>query len=134
MHHSFKLGSGRIATGSICWFGVVVFPCVSVFSSNLKRVDNKKVLVAVTPSVLFRCKNLTKKPGRSNEVCHKRFTIVPLNPASPLLLWKHTFRPLNLLQSAQHGIQRCYLPSVYFKTGINIQVGIPFIQVHIVYT
>lgn len=68
-----------------------------------RRVESERVLVAVTPSALCRCEDLTKKPGRSNEVCHKRFTIIPLNPASSPLLWKHTFRPLNLLR--RHRIQ-----------------------------
>ncbi|KAA8583626.1 hypothetical protein FQN60_014834 [Etheostoma spectabile] len=54
----------------------------------------------------FKCKDLTKKPGRSNEVHHNTFTIVPLNPALPLLLWKHTFRPLYLLY--RHSIKHKY--------------------------
>lgn len=79
------------------------------FGQNLKRVYNEKVLVDVTPSVFLRCEDLTKKPGKSNEVCHKRFTIVPLNTALPLLLWKHTFRPLNLLHqnSIEHKGANC---------------------------
>lgn len=96
IHHSFKVRPGCIATKGFCWFEVGGFHRGLVFGHNLSRVDNEKVLVAVTPFVFCQCEDLTKKPGRSNKVCHKRFTIVPLSPALPPLLWKHTFRPLNL--------------------------------------
>lgn len=49
-------------------FEVGAFHRVLVFGYNWKRVNIEKVLVAVTPLVFFWCKNLTKKPGNSNEV------------------------------------------------------------------